>query len=138
MSGYCSAAFCRVRRRRPGLIAHVPASISGVFCLSPKKVQSKKLRPRKTDFLMLQKPRTLGAVAPELLSHSFAPHFEPFFGVFTAKNSRCNNISFCSTSVWNGLFRAIGIKPHNLFIMFKIRRRQAEGSSTPSPAKCLQ
>jgi hypothetical protein len=35
---------------------------------------------------MLQKPRTLGSVAPELLSHSFAPHFEPFFRVFTEKS----------------------------------------------------
>jgi hypothetical protein len=34
---------------------------------------------------MLQKPRTLGSVAPELLSHSFAPHFEPFLSVLRPK-----------------------------------------------------
>jgi len=67
----------------------------GFLAYRTEKVQSNKLRPGKTEFLMLQKPRTLGAVAPELLSHSFAPHFEPFLGVFTAENLRCNNLRLC-------------------------------------------
>jgi hypothetical protein len=84
----------------------VTVSILGFYAYRPEKVQSDKLRPGKTDILMLKNPRTLGSVAPELLSHSFAPHFGPFFGIFTAKNSRCNNQGFCFTYVWNGPFRS--------------------------------
>jgi nitroreductase len=40
--------------------------IVGFLAYRTEKVQSSKLRSGKTDFLMLQKPRTLGSVAPEL------------------------------------------------------------------------
>jgi hypothetical protein len=60
---------------------------------------------------MLQKPRTLGSVTPELLSHSFAPHFEAFFGVFTAKIQGAKTLVFALASIWNGTFGGDRHKP---------------------------
>jgi hypothetical protein len=61
---------------------------------------------------MVQKPRTLGSITPELLSHSLAPHFEPFFGILRPK-FKVQQFWFCSQVFGMVLFGAIGRKPQH-------------------------
>jgi hypothetical protein len=59
-------------------------------------------RPRRCPMVELTEHRGFLPIA----SKRFNPNFAPFFRIFTAKNSTCNNFGFCATSVWNGPFRA--------------------------------